>query len=91
MRYMVAALVLSGCVATAPSAESIPEPQLPADGASFTGPQAQSVFSWCYANARREQPGASLRAIAYHKSYVRTCMLQFNVPPEYVFVLMQNI
>ena len=91
MRSLLAVLLLTGCVSSAPSSGNIPDPDLPADGQSYTGAQAQSVFNWCYAKAREGRPGYSISAVAYQRSYTRTCMFQFNVPPDYVFVLMQNI
>ncbi len=56
-------------------------------GTKTDGEQVAAISHYCTTAAAHHCPAPTIRCEAYRDSYVKSCLLKGNVPPEYISAL----
>lgn len=81
-------LVLTSC---APAVVQAPPPVTPPAarlGAAPSGDEINRVHLFCVRQATLKCPRATIGCDAFRRAYVKSCLVEWNVPPDYISVLL---
>ncbi len=56
----------------------------------ITGAKVMEIFQYCSQEAEKKCGRNSIRCEAYRKSYVKACMIQIGVAPDYIDLLVNQ-
>lgn len=62
----------------------------PVSASSQKGQAALDAYQFCLAEATKQCGRNSIRCNAFRRSFVKVCMMQAGIEPEYIELMLQN-